>query len=251
MVQQAALQQGLFADSLLQTSWAQRSRRSWTTFTSFGLQALALGLLFLLPLLKTVGIPLARSVSTPISMGKPSPELGTRPRAGTHFITIANPDALRFVPPGESRAREAGDDSVPDPMGNGIGDIGIGPAAGSGFPNTLFANGTHPVIPAAPPKPVAPIFQTSSMLQGSLIRRVEPVYPPMARNARIQGSVVLFATIGAAGTIENLRVLSGHPLLVAAAVDAVKQWRYRPYILNHQPIEVQTQITVNFVLSQN
>jgi periplasmic protein TonB len=70
------------------------------------------------------------------------------------------------------------------------------------------------------------------MLEGSLIGRVQPTYPPLARSAHVQGSVVLFATISTAGTMENLRVLSGHPLLVGAAIDAVKQWRYRPYILN-------------------
>jgi protein TonB len=86
------------------------------------------------------------------------------------------------------------------------------------------------------------------MLQGSLIRRVEPVYPPLARSARIQGQVVLSAVISKAGTIDNLRLISGHPMLVRAAIDAVSQWRYRPYILNDEVIEVETQITVNFVL---
>jgi len=86
------------------------------------------------------------------------------------------------------------------------------------------------------------------MLEGSLIRKVTPTYPPLARAARIQGEVVLFAVIGKAGTIDNLRVVSGHPMLIPAAIDAVRQWRYRPYILNSEPIEVETQITVNFVL---
>lgn len=89
------------------------------------------------------------------------------------------------------------------------------------------------------------------MLEGNLIRRVEPVYPPLARSARIQGSVVLVALISKAGTIENLRAVAGHPMLVPAAVNAVSQWRYRPYILNSEPIEVETQITVNFSLSGN
>ena len=86
------------------------------------------------------------------------------------------------------------------------------------------------------------------MLEGNLIRRVEPAYPSLARSARIQGQVVLSAVIGKNGAIENLRVLSGHPMLVGAAVDAVRQWRYRPYILNGDAIEVETQITVNFHL---
>ena len=68
------------------------------------------------------------------------------------------------------------------------------------------------------------------------------------QDARVQGSVVLFALISKAGTMENLHVLSGPPLLVPAAIDAVSQWRYRPYILNSEPIEVETQITVNFIV---
>jgi len=87
------------------------------------------------------------------------------------------------------------------------------------------------------------------MLQGSLIRRVEPTYPPLAKSARVQGPVVLEAIISKTGTIENLQLISGHPMLVGAAIEAVRQWRYKPYILNSEPIEVETQITVNFTLS--
>jgi len=80
---------------------------------------------------------------------------------------------------------------------------------------------------------------------------VQPNYPALARSARVQGSVVLRAVISRAGTIENLQVLSGHPLLTSAAIDAVRQWRYRPYILNGEPVEVETQVTVNFLLAGN
>jgi len=86
------------------------------------------------------------------------------------------------------------------------------------------------------------------MLEGSLIRRVQPIYPPLARTARIEGSVVLAAVISKEGTIEHVQALSGHPMLVPAAVAAVSQWRYKPYILNGEAIEVDTQITVNFIL---
>jgi periplasmic protein TonB len=72
----------------------------------------------------------------------------------------------------------------------------------------------------------------------------------LAIAARIQGSVVLAAVISKAGTIENLKLVSGHPLLVPAAIDAVRQWQYRPYVLNGEIIEVETQITVNFMLGQ-
>jgi len=112
----------------------------------------------------------------------------------------------------------------------------------------LRMSGNRPVIPtvAAPAKPT---FRTSTMLQGSLIRRVEPVYPPTARIARIQGAVVLEAIIAKDGTMQQLHLISGHPMLVKAAIDAVSQWRYKPYVLNGEAIEVETQITVNFILN--
>jgi protein TonB len=87
------------------------------------------------------------------------------------------------------------------------------------------------------------------MMEGNLIYRPQPAYPPMARAARVQGAVVLRAVISRSGTIENLQALSGHPLLIPAAIEAVRQWRYRPYILNGEPVEVETRVTVNFILS--
>jgi protein TonB len=89
------------------------------------------------------------------------------------------------------------------------------------------------------------------MDEGNLIRKVQPTYPALARSARIQGTVMLQAAISKQGTIENLIVLTGHPMLVPAAIDAVRQWHYRPYILNNEPVEVETQITVNFSLAGN
>jgi protein TonB len=134
------------------------------------------------------------------------------------------------------------------------GVMGIGVAAGAetGLATGMaFIGGTRPIMPAPAPPSSAPVFRISKILEGNLIRRVQPVYPPLARSARIQGSVVLAAVISKAGAIENLRVLSGHPMLAPAAKEAVSQWRYRPYILNSEPIEVQTEITVNFVLGAN
>ena len=76
-----------------------------------------------------------------------------------------------------------------------------------------------------------------------------PAIRPLHALARVQGTVELRAIISKAGTIENLIVVSGHPMLVKSAIEAVRQWRYRPYLLNNEPIEVETEITVNFVLS--
>ena len=77
---------------------------------------------------------------------------------------------------------------------------------------------------------------------------MKPTYPQLAQAARISGAVRLVAIISREGAIENLQVLSGHPMLAPAAVEAVRQWRYRPYELNGEPVEVETQVTVNFVL---
>jgi protein TonB len=104
--------------------------------------------------------------------------------------------------------------------------------------------------PVAVPKvAVQRVRVSQGVTQGMVLHRVQPTYPPLARTARVQGSVILAAVIGKDGTIQNLHVISGHPLLTQAALDAVKQWRYRPYILNGEPVEVDTQVTVNFTLS--
>ena len=83
-----------------------------------------------------------------------------------------------------------------------------------------------------------------------MVKKIKPVYPPLAKQARIQGTVILNAIISKDGTIQNLTVASGHALLVQAALDAVKQWVYQPTLLNGEPVEVTTEIDVNFTLSQ-
>jgi TonB family protein len=95
------------------------------------------------------------------------------------------------------------------------------------------------------------ILVSTRVSEGLLTKKVEPTYPPLARQARIQGTVLLQAYISKDGTIENLQLISGHPMLVPAAIDAVKQWVYHPYVLNNRPVDVETQIQVNFTLSNN
>jgi len=112
---------------------------------------------------------------------------------------------------------------------------------------------------AAPPPPPPPVEQKKTVQrirvggqvqQANLIRQPKPIYPPLAKQARIQGVVRFEAIIGKDGTIQNLRMISGHPLLVPAAQEAVKQWLYKPTLLNGEPVEVATVIDVNFTLSQ-
>ena len=101
-----------------------------------------------------------------------------------------------------------------------------------------------------PPKAAAParIKQGGNVTAASIITQTRPVYPALARQARIQGNVVLHAIIDKDGNVAQLEVVSGHPLLVQAALDAVKQWRYKPTLLNGDPVEVDTTITVTFTM---
>jgi TonB family protein len=124
---------------------------------------------------------------------------------------------------------------------------GLGPQIDAQSANTKPQ--TSGVTPQGPLPTRVRVSQ--GVMQGMVISKVQPAYPPDARAARIQGSVVIAAVIGKDGNIQSERLISGHPLLAPAAMDAVKQWRYRPYLLNGNPMEVDTQMTVNFTLAPN
>lgn len=246
-------ERSMFSDTL-DSSWTERSHRGWTTLTSFGLQALVTSVLLLLPLFRPMGLPSFHQLSTPISLGQPLTESpAVQPHVGSNR-TPTQPTQIIFRPQWQPRV------GMPVPNDEGPPQIvGSGPyvpgTTGSGDPHGLpylFESGTRPILPApAPPAAVAHTLRLSHISEGNLIRKVQPIYPPLARSARIQGAVVLQAVISKQGTIENLSVVTGHPMLAPAAIDAVRQWRYRPYILNNEPVEVETQITVNFSLAGN
>jgi protein TonB len=129
-----------------------------------------------------------------------------------------------------------------------VGDFVPG-GIGSGPMNPILDEITRtspPVIAKLPP-PVK-MRVSSGVAEGMLVHQVKPQYPQLGVQARIQGTVVLQAVIGKDGTIRELRLISGHPMLAPAAIEAVKQWRYRPYLLNGEPVEVDTQVNVNFTL---
>jgi len=116
-------------------------------------------------------------------------------------------------------------------------------------PHDKNLSGLVSSIPTALPKPsMATLKISQGVSQGLLIRRVQPRYPQNALSMRVQGAVQMEATINKEGNISNLKVLSGDVVLARAATEAVKQWRYKPYYLNGEPVEIQTQITVNFRL---
>jgi protein TonB len=237
----------------LNSSWDERSRRGWTTLTSLGVQALVAGVLLILPLLRPAGLPSLRPLSTPVSLGQPTAEpVATRTRASESAAAPSNP-AIIFLKPSPSLPRgmqTASDDAPPQISASGPGIPGpFGPGSPVGARDS-FGVGMRPVMPAAPVPASLPL-RISHMSEGDLVRKILPAYPPLARSAHVQGQVVLQAVISKQGAIENLKVVAGHPMLVPAAIEAVRQWRYRPYVLNNEPVEVETQITVNFSLAGN
>jgi protein TonB len=122
-----------------------------------------------------------------------------------------------------------------------------GPGPGTPGPDNPFnGRGTHPDV--RPATPAATQHVSSGVMQGMLIYKVIPTYPMVAQASRTSGTVILQATISRTGTIENLRVVSGPALLQQAAREAVKQWRYKPYMLNGQAVEVETTVNVQFTL---
>jgi len=142
---------------------------------------------------------------------------------------------------------DAGDEAPS--IDDGRGGVGTGPDIGPGI---FGSPGNGPAPPRPPePKPAVtpkPVFVSQGAQEAMLIRRVEPLYPTIARQIHLSGTVELRAVIAEDGGVIDLEVVSGNPILVRAAVDAVRQWRYRPTLLNQQPVEVQTFITVKFVL---
>jgi protein TonB len=241
----------MFADSLLDSSFTARLRRGCSTLASFGLQALALACVIAVPLLYPEALPklqsLRRFIETPappaLQPAAPATSSGTQATVvvpGTH--PLMSPRSIPIaIAPGDpaSEAPQA-------PIGI-VGDrILSGFHSGAGIPGAI--GGSYiPVMPS--PLPLQHPPRVSRMMEGSLIYRVDPVYPSLAKVAGVHGQVEIAAVISRQGEISNLQVVSGHPLLVRAALDAVRQWRYRPYILNGEAVEVDTTITVNFILS--
>ncbi len=240
----------MFEDSLIESSGTLSKPNRWTATLSFAIQGLLAGVLVLLPIIYTEALP-ARQLANILT--EPAPPPGPAPvatQASTahpqsvlddkviHVPTfIPRQIAMLHDPPANADNVAAPDwAEVPGGTGTGVG-------------NSIIRNVIQ--VPPAMPKVVAPpkVRVSSGVAQGLLIHQTKPVYPPLAMQARIQGTVLLQAVVAKDGTVQDLRVVSGHPLLVKAALDAVKLWRYKPYRLNDQPVEVDTEITVNFTLS--
>ena len=235
-----------------------RRRRCRSILIAILIQVIVLALLMLRPLFGAPVVLLAVERYVPLPPWKGSPGTHEPPRtlpAHVHpHIYDVRTVPFTFHPP-DRPAQHFDADSAPD-----IGSTGEdSPGSGFGDPNGLLDSlglpgiGSPPPAPPVPPREPPPPLKKprlvpSEIQQAMLISRVEPAYPELARQIRLEGTVVIRAVIGRDGRVESAEVVSGHQLFVRAALDAILQWRYRPTLLNGQPVEVETLITVIFRL---
>ena len=235
------------------------SRKPWTVAVSFLGQSLALLIAVLIPLLSTPELP-THGWFRVVSEVVPPPRAQAYPPAAPRATAPARfeSDKLRTpsaIPEKVALVVDQIEGPAMDPTDSPIGSL-IGPILEGGVPGGVGSMiGSIRRPPPAPPEPVrkkpaAPrqLRIRSALQAAKLLHKVIPVYSPLAVQARVQGVVKLEAIIAADGRIKNLQLVSGHPLLVANAMDAVKQWRYRPTLLNGEPVEVITRIDVHFTL---
>jgi protein TonB len=226
----------------------RRSRRikQRAVAISIVLQSLALVALILFPLLSK-GERISFPIVTPIP---PYAPIGNRHHVPTNPVRHSSvPCRFCPLPSAPTRISVRDPNSSPDPDGPD-GDLIIGLPPSPGTPGGGIPTNSHPVLPPPDNQPARVVRRSISepAQMAQLIRRVEPIYPPLARQIQREGRVELRAIISTAGTIESLEVLSGDPLFIQSALAAVREWRYRPTILNGRPIEVDTHITVIYTL---
>ncbi len=248
---------------------AARTRRTWTVAASFALQILGIGVLILIPLIVTEKLPQAQLRDLFFAPPVPPP---AGPKTPPNVKIVAAEKLPPQVKPGgpltEPTYIPPKPQMVVDPPQE---TAGIGPQTGPYVPSSIGAAGPAtnsviadflrstertppprqaPVVKPPEPKKPEPLRVSMGVQEAKIIHKVIPSYPPLAIQARVSGVVRLSAIIGADGRIRELRITNGHPLLTQAAIDAVRQWRYQPTLLNGEPVEVITTIEVYFNLGR-
>jgi protein TonB len=235
-----------------------RRLRQKALVISVVLEAVCLAVMLLWPLI-TPGVLPKSYIMTPLPPyhGGGNPRVAAQPHPtrdrGPRPLPVPNTSQIIFRP---NHSQASADSQPPsfDPnvdvgAGDGSGPVGAGPG-----PIVPGGSDNGPrVEPPRPSEPVRPVRRQMSegVMAGALIHRVEPVYPVIARTMHLSGTVRLRAIIATDGSIQHLEVLSGSEILARAALDAVRQWRYRPTLLSGVPVEIETYITVTFVLGDH
>jgi periplasmic protein TonB len=245
----------MFEDSLLESGGRLSTKRGMTTTISFVLQIALVGILVLIPLLYTEALPKQQLMTFLVAPPPPPPPPPPPAAVPQRVVKVVQTDIingeLRTPTKIPKKVEMIKEEEAPPPVMSAAGVVGGVPGGVPGGQMGGVIGGIISSTPVAVPRVATPqrVRVSQGVSQGLLIHRVQPMYPPLARQARIQGTVVLQAEISKDGTIENLRLISGHPMLAPSAIEAVRQWRYKPYFLNGEPVAVETQITVNFTLA--
>ncbi len=236
----------MFNELLESSSEKQKTNTGWSVILSALVQISVLLVLVLIPLIYTQALPKAMLatllVAPPPPPPPPPPPVKEIIKPVARLIQSGRLMQPRAIPKDVAVFKEA---ELPPDVINNTNQGGVF----GGIPGQGIMGGNGPALP--PPKPAgapARVKQGGEVTAASIITQTRPVYPPLARQARIQGVVVLHAIIDKDGKVAQLEVVSGHPLLVQSALDAVKQWRYKATQLNGDPVEVDTTIQVTFTM---
>lgn len=250
----------LFADSLLEVDQTEKRRKKWAALTSVTVQTLLLAFGLILPLLFTEALPKQQLLTFLIAPPPPPPP--PPPAAEVPIARIlrkVDTDLMdgRLRSPSRipEKVQMIREEEAPPPLmssGGVIGGVPGGIPGGQlgGVIGGIVASTSKLPLPNLVPVAPKRVRVSQGVIAGMAIHKVTPEYPLLARQARIQGDVVLSAIVSREGVVENLQVVSGHPFLIEAAVAAVKQWRYRPFLVSGEPVEVETRIVVTFKFSQ-
>lgn len=235
----------MFEDSLVESAGRIKTNQRWTTPLSFLVQALIIGVLVLIPLILTEGLP-TRLLMAAIVAPPPPPPPPPPPAPAVHVQRVSEivNGELRTPSKIPKKIEMIKEEEAPPPSNGVMGGVVGGVPGGStgGVLGGLISSTAPPPRVATPQK----LRISSGVAEANKIGGSDPVYPAMAKIAHVQGDVVLQAVISKTGTIENLHAVSGHPILIQAAMEAVRGWRYKPTYLNGEPVEVETTITVKF-----
>ena len=243
----------MFEEMVVSTSTNKKTNKPWTVFISMAVQVLFLAILILIPLIYTEALP--KTLMSSILLAPPPPPPPPPPPAAVQVIRKPVQhlmDAGKLVQPKAipKDLKVIKEEAEPD-LGGMAGGVPGGVAGGSAGGALGGVIGGAGIAPPPPPRATPRRVTVGGNVQAArLVNRVQPLYPPLARQTRISGTVKLHAIIGKNGAVEQLQVVSGHPLLVQSALDAVRQWRYQPTLLNGDPVEVDTEIDVIFSLAQ-
>jgi periplasmic protein TonB len=243
----------MFDEMVVSSPNPKKTNKPWTVILSMVFQTAFLAVLILIPLIYTEALPKTMMATLLVAPPPPPPPppppiaqiVHVKPQV--HLMDAGKLVTPKVIPKDIKIIKEDAPDMSSMGMQGGV----VGGVAGGQMGGVI--GGVIGGVGGAPPPPKPTqtrIRQGGNVTAAKLMNKVQPQYPPLARQTRISGTVRLHAIIGKNGQVEQLEVMSGHPLLVQAALDAVKQWRYQPTQLNGEPVEVDTTIDVIFSLNQ-